>query len=283
MMRAIFERSGRCLAPAVMMVTAWMAAASGVVSAKVWHVCMQCAERDTPSIGEALRKAEPRDTVLVYWEPGFPYYMEELVIDKPVRIISNVAAGDIPNYDLYPVITSLSKQIVHITVPGVELIGFNLMYLAKPAECEDQAACYEGRVGIRLDAPATIRQCAITNCSTGILAAYRFQGLKTGSSIEQCRIGIPADHGINPAGLEQTSNHFGLVLLGCRQDGPDLGSGADVIRDCQIMRNTLYGVVYNRKNATELIGNIVEINGKGPFRVIGTGLGPGGGLVWVDR
>lgn len=282
MTRAIFERFGRCLVSVVMMVTAWWAS-TGAVSAKVWHVCMQCTERDTASIGEALMKAEPRDTILVYWEPGFPYYMEELVIDKPVRIISNVAAGDIPNYDLYPVITSLSKQIVHITVPGVELIGFNLMYLAKPGECEEEAACYEGRVGIRLDAPATIRQCAITNCTTGILAAYRIKELQSGSSIERCRIGIPPDHGITPAGLEQTSNHFGLVLLGCRQDGPGLGSGRDVIRDCQIMRNTLYGVVYTRQNAPELTGNIIEINGKAPFRVIGTGLAPGGSLVWVDQ
>ncbi len=217
---------------------------------------------------------------------GFPYYTEHLVIDKPVRIISNVAAGDIPDYDLYPVITSQSPELVHITVPGVEFIGFNLMYLQKPPECEDKSICYADTVGLRLDAPASIRQCAITNCSTGILAAYQNPGLKAGSIIQQCRIGIPPDHGINIEGLNATRNHFGIVLLGNRQNGnrqngPEPGIGKDTIRDCQIIRNTQYGIVFTPASEPDLVGNVIEFNGVAPFRIIRPDLDHRNGLVWL--
>lgn len=253
------------------------------VAAKVWHVCMRCGEQSVQSIEEALRQAQPRDTILVYWEPEFPYYMEHLVIDKPVRIISNAAAGDIPNYDLYPVITTQAAEIVRITVPGVELIGFNLTFLQKPRDCVDKAGCYNDSVGIRLEAPAIIQHCAITNCTTGILAEYRSSTLQTGSTIQRCRIGIPADHGINPVDLNQISNHFGLVLLGCRLHGPGLGSGTDSIRDCQIVRNTLYGVVYTPSNEPDLSGNLIDYNGEGPFRVALPGLDVRNRLVWLNE
>jgi hypothetical protein len=250
---------------------------------RVWHVCMQCSERDSPSISDALRRAKPHDTILVYWEPGFPYYMEHLVIDKPVRIISNTAAGDIMTYDLYPVIASVSHEVVRITVPGVELIGLNIMYLQQPADCNDEKLCYMESTGIRLDAPAIIRQVAITNCATGILAAYDKPYLDQASTIQLCRIGLPPDHGLTKAGFNQTRNHFGLVLLGCREEGRYLGVGRDRITDCQIMRNTQYGLVYTTANEPVMEGNLVEFNGKGPFKVVNPTLGKEQELIWFDQ
>lgn len=250
---------------------------------RVWHVCMQCSDRDSPSISDALRRAKPKDTILVYWDPGFPYYMEHLIIDKPVRIISNAAAGDIMTYDLYPVIASVSREIVRITVPGVELIGLNIMYLQKPADCNDEKLCYTESTGIRLDAPAIIRQVAITNCSTGILAAYEKPYLDQASTIQLCRIGLPPDHGLTQTGFSQTQNHFGLVLLGCRQEGRYLGVGRDKITGCQIMRNTQYGLVYTTVNEPIMEGNLIEFNGKGPFQVVSPNLGEKQELIWLGQ
>ncbi len=260
-----------------------VASADDEAPGRVWHVCMECAERDFPSIGDALRQAKPKDTILVYWEPAFPYYMEHLVIDKPVRIISNAAAADITSYDYYPVIASVSNEIVHITVPGVELIGFNLIYLQKPADCEDEALCYAESIGLRLDAPALIRQVAITNCSTGILTAYTKPYLGQASTIQLCRIGLPPDHGLTQTGFMQTKNHYGIVLLGCRQEGQYLGVGRDKISDCQIMRNAQYGLVYTTANEPEMLGNLIELNGKGPFRIVNPKLGENQKLIWFDK
>ncbi len=251
-------------------------------SSRVWHVCMECSERDFPTIGDALRHAQPQDTILVYWEPSFPYYLEHLVIDKPVRIISNAAAGDISSYDYYPVIASVSREIVHIKVPGVELIGFNIMYLRKADDCEDETLCYEESTGIRLDAPALIRQIAINNCSTGILTAYTKPYLGQTSTIQLCRIGLPPDHGLTKTGFMQTQNHYGMVLLGCREDGQYLGVGRDKIVDCQIMRNTQYGLVYTTANEPDMVGNLIEFNGKGPFKIVQPKLGENQKLVWFE-
>jgi hypothetical protein len=251
-------------------------------SHRVWHVCMRCPDKDAPSISDALRQANPKDTILVYWEPDFPYYMEQLVIDKPVRIISTAAAGDMMNYDYYPVIVSVSPQVVHIRSPGVELIGFNIMYLQKPEECHDKRACYSDTVGIRLEAPATIRQVAITNCSTGILAVYDNEYLKTGSIISHCRIGLPPDHGLTETGFSQTRNHYGIVLLGARQDGPGRGTGRDKITNCIIMRNTQYGLVYTSRNEPVRRNNTIEFNAGGPFRVVRPELDDQNRFVWID-
>ncbi len=249
---------------------------------RVWHVCMRCKDKDAESITDALRRANPKDTILVYWEPGFPYYMEHLVIDKPVRIISTAAAGDMMNYDYYPVIASVSPQVVYIRSPGVELIGFNIMYLQRPEECHDPRACYADTVGIRLEAPATIRHVAITNCATGILAVYDDEYLDTGSIISHCRIGLPPDHGLTETGFSQTRNHYGIVLLGARQDGPGLGTGSDKITNCQIMRNTQYGLVYTSRNEPIRRNNTIQFNSRGPFRVVRPELDDQNTLVWID-
>ncbi|MCD4653522.1 hypothetical protein K8T06_06265 [bacterium] len=253
-----------------------------VISAqgRVWHVCMSCDEGDEKTIGAAIKKAKPRDTILVYWEPRFPYFMEQLTIDKPLRIISYAAAGDVADYDLYPVITATGKEIIHITVPGVELIGFNVMYLEKP-ENPDSDNEFDGRVGIRLSAPALIRYCAITNCSTGILTEYNTSNPPTGSRIQMCRIGLPADHGLDRQGLSQTRNLFGMVLLGSRKTGPELGRGSDKIADCQIMRNTKYGIVYTPLNQPFMEQNLIELNGLGPYRVALPKLGKKNKLIWA--
>nr|HPQ42254.1 hypothetical protein [bacterium] len=248
---------------------AWFFAGAGsvpVTQARVWHVCMECPDGDFKTISDAVRKAEPRDTILVYWEPRYPYYMESLVIDKPLRIISHPAAGDLMEYDLYPVITATGDSIIRITVPGVELIGFNIMFLEKPGEPDDPQR-FDTQVGIRLDAPALIRQCAITNCSTGILAAYTAMNSDTGSRIQMCRVGLPPDHGLDRRGLRQTRNLFGLVLLGAQAgSGYPRGSGMDRITDSQIMRNLYYGVVYTPENPPQMVNNLVELNGTAPYR-----------------
>lgn len=268
-------------------ISACFAAGIGVfvpppVDARVWHVCMECDSGDARTIGEALRQAEPRDTILVYWEPRFPYYMESLVIDKPVRIISHPAAADLINYDLFPVLTATEDVIVRITVPGVELIGFNIMFLEKPA-VPDVPGDFDPHVGIWLEAPAVIRQCAVTNCTTGIVAAYSRMAAPGGSRIQMCRIGLPPDHGLNRRGLRQTRNLIGMVLMGARNgSGFPVGSGSDSISNCQIMRNHFYGVVYTLKNPPVMDGNLVEMNGTAPFRIARSTLDSSGNLVWAD-
>lgn len=252
-----------------------------VTTAKVWHVCMDCEERDTRTIGEAVRQAAPRDTILVYWEPRYPYYMEKLVIDKPLRLISYAAAGDILDYDLYPVLTATGKEIIHIAVPGVELIGFNIMYLQKPEPIESDTE-FLGRVGIRLSAPALIRSCGITNCSTGIYADYGSYSGTQGSRIQLCRIGLPPDHGLNRKGLSQTVNYFGMVLMGSHPVGVSARYASDHVADCQIMRNNQYGIVYTPRNKPIMENNIVELNGQAPFRIAQPTLAPDQTLLWIE-
>ncbi|MBN1295487.1 hypothetical protein JXA80_01825 [bacterium] len=233
------------------------------IHGRVWRVCMACDDGDVQTLGEALLKAEPRDTILVVWEPSFPYAIESIVINKPVRIISHPAAGDITDYDLFPVLTSTRSPIVRITVPGVELIGFNVMYLEKPAVPDDDAE-YAGRVGIHLEAPALIRYCAVTNCSAAVVAAYSHPpSSATGSRIEHCRIGIPGDHGLDRENMKHSLNLYGLVLLG----HPGWTDGCDRITGNQIMRNRRTGVVYTPQNKPCMSDNLVELNGDGPFRI----------------
>jgi len=250
------------------------------VHGRVWHVCMDCEKRDAITIGEAISMAKPRDTILVYWEPRLPYYMEHLVIDKPLRIISHPAAGDFANYDYFPVLTASGKEIIHITVPGVELIGFNIMYLTKPVLTDDDTT-FEGQTGILLSAPALIRHCAITNCRAGILTAYNTPEKPSGSRIQMCRIGLPPDHGLNRKDLRQTRNLFGMVLLGSRKNDSELGKGTDQISDCQIMRNVKYGVVHTPENRPAMQQNIIELNGLAPFRIALPELDSNNQLKWL--
>ncbi len=251
------------------------------LSARVWHVCMACPESSVQTIQEALRACAPEDTIVVYWETQYPYYLEHLVIDKPVRLISNTAAGDLTNFDLYPVITSGESEIIRVTVPGVELIGFNITHM-KPPTIPDGDRKVHFQVGIRLEAPAHIKNCAFTNCGTGILINYHTNPQGLGSVIENCRIGLPADHAVKKGKFKTTQNYFGIAILPVAPDmihQPILAP--DLIRNCTIMRNYYYGVVYPAKNAPNMEQCIVELNGKRPFRLI-KDLSKDGSIQWMD-
>ncbi len=250
------------------------------VSARVWHVCLKCPESNVGTIGDALKAASPGDTILVYWEADFPYFLENLVIDKAVRIISNAAAGDLTDFDLYPVITAVRSPVVHITVPGVELIGFNIRYLTPPSRENSDDRVFNRQVGIRMDVPATIKNCSITGCGTGILMMGSHTRYPQSGRIEKCRIGLPADHAVKDR--KATGNLFGIVFIGSRGT-PENKSQPLLISECLIMRNRFYGVVYSPSHPVKMKENLIEVNGKRPFRVAADTPDKAGRFVWSDE
>jgi hypothetical protein len=250
-----------------------------VVSGRVLVVALNRPDARFSTISEAVKKAKPHDTILVYWEKNCSFFLEHLVIDKPIRIISHPAASDIEDFHYFPtILASGYPEIVHISSPGVEMIGFNIVGPGKQMSPDDRS--YKKHTGIRLDYPALIRLCSITGCGTAILAHYRQLDNVQGSRIEQCRIGLAADEPENAAMVIRWKNDFGIVLLGV------FGSETPVrdrIQDCRIMNNRWYGLVYLTFTAPEIRKSTLELNGLRPFRIARSVDTDKGLLSWLDE
>ena len=265
----------------------------GVIAAAFWfvtisaaadiHVCMECRELDCRTIEQAIQKADPYDTIIVHWEPGYPIMMEHLVIDKPLRIESRSEAGSLDDFNVHPLIAlsdESHKEVIDVLVPNVEICGLNIMRTSVRTLRHHDQSVFDTQVGIRLRAPAVIRYCQITKCRTAILAEYS-PGQTTGSTFDHCYLGQPTLTKWTENSAGHPGNWFGAVLImtSCAESKSPV---SDQFYDCSIVSNRYYGVVFSSVRRPTMKSCLVELNGDRPFREIHCELLPDRRMNWVD-
>lgn len=246
-------------------------------------VCMECSDRQVRTIGEALRKADPGDRIVVVWEPAFPIYSEHLVIDKPVHLISRSGDARPGGFDEHPVLTASFeryREVIDVNSPGVVIEGLNVSNLRSVPVVAGEDTRFEAEIGIRLRVPAVLTGCQVTKCRTAILFQYDAQ--KQESIITDCRIGYPTFTRWEPDIRNHPGNFFGIVIINPGGE-PDSHSGGTItIRNCSITGNRFYGLVFPSDRMPQMENNIVELNGFRPFRVIQPEPPECGCFVWAD-
>jgi hypothetical protein len=255
------------------------------VRAAEWIVCLQCPGKKLSTIDEALRRSSAGDTITVIYEPQYPIILEHVVINKAIKLTSRHPDLGIDNFDTHPIISSRfseAPEIIRVTVPGVEISGFNFDNLGALTDTSVPETSFGRESGVLLEAPATISYCKFNHLQTAILTRYTAWPGKEGSNIHHCQIGEPTSMQWDKDAQKHPGNFYGLLLLppGKTDSSPPIAY-SDTIASCKIVGNRYYGVVYSPINQPKLVETIVELNGIRPFRICKPGQGENGAIQWI--
>jgi hypothetical protein len=255
------------------------------LSAKEILVCMRCPGKHVTTLAEAIRQAEPGDTVVVKWEPDFPIFVDHLVIDKPITLISRSDKTGSEDFDSHPILTvpfDKFREVIDVTVPGVVIKGFTITNLGSLPDDPDDDTRFDSEIGIRLRAPASISHCQIIKCRTAILIQYPHPA--SGGLIDHCRLGHPTFASWSTEIEDHPGNFFGVVVLPPQASDSKTVKSFHLpeIRNNTIVSNRYYGIVFPVDHTLQLSENIIELNGRRPFRRCNTSLSEEGRFIWVS-